>query len=50
MPRLMSSIAPGWWDYTTLDRELVKEAASLTLKDIEGLSRDGFRVVMYDTL
>lgn len=50
MPRKRSSIAPDWWDYTTLDEALIRDAARLTLRDVEGLSRDGFRVVMYDTL
>ena len=50
MPRKLSSIAPDWWDYTTLDTEIIKEAASLTPADMEALSRDGFRVVMYDRL
>ncbi len=46
----ISKIAPGWWDYTTLDRELLDEAARLTEKDIAGLSRDGFAVKFYDTI
>jgi glucosamine-6-phosphate deaminase len=46
----MSSIAPGWWDYTTLPEELLEEVARLTVDDVVKLSRDGFRVVMYDTL
>lgn len=50
MPRKHSSIAPDWWDYTTLDDALVKEAASLTPERILALSRPGFRVVFYDTL
>lgn len=50
MPRKLSSIAPDWWDYTTLDRDIIRDAATLTAKDLEGLSRPGFRVVMYDTL
>lgn len=50
MARPLSSIAPAWWDYTTLPRELLDEAARLTPEDLGGLSRDGFRVVMYDTL
>ena len=50
MPRKFSSIAPDWWDYTTLDSELIHEAASLTPEQMAGLSRDGFRVVMYDRL
>ena len=45
-----SVIARDWWDYTTLDRELMVDAARLTADDMEQLSRPGFRVVMYDTL
>jgi glucosamine-6-phosphate deaminase len=50
MPRKLSTIAPDWWDYTTLDDDLIAEAARLTPDDVENLSRDGFRVVFYDTL
>lgn len=50
MPRPLSKIAPGWWDYTTLDSELLQDAARLTADDIARLSRPGFTVVMYDTL
>lgn len=50
MSRPLSTIAPDWWDYTTLDRALLDDAAKLTEKDIEQLSRPGFKVVMYDTL
>jgi glucosamine-6-phosphate deaminase len=50
MPRALSSIAPGWWDYTTLDRDLVADAARLTPHDLLQLSRPGFHVVLYDTL
>jgi glucosamine-6-phosphate deaminase len=50
MPRPLSKVAPGWWDYTTLDQELLADAARLTAEDLAGLSRPGFRVVMYDTL
>lgn len=50
MPRKLSTIAPGWWDYTTLDDDIIKDAAALTAKQLEGLSRPGFNVVMYDTL
>jgi glucosamine-6-phosphate deaminase len=48
--RSQSKVAPGWWDYTTLDRELLDDAAKLTADDVLGLSRPGFRVVAYDTL
>jgi glucosamine-6-phosphate deaminase len=50
MPRKLSPIAPDWWDYTTLDAEIVEAAARLTPRDLARLSRPGFRVVFYDTL
>ena len=50
MPRKPSSIAPDWWDYTTLDDALIEEAARLTPAEMVALSRDGFKVIFYDTL
>lgn len=50
MARKLSSIAPDWWDYTTLDAEIIDAAARLTPEDMRKLSRPGFRVVFYDTL
>ena len=50
MPRKLSAIAPGWWDYTTLDADLIDEAARLTADDLTRLSRPGFRVVLYDSV
>ena len=50
MPRKRSSLAPDWWDYTTLDPEIIRDAAKLTPEDILKLSRPGFKVVFYDTL
>jgi len=50
MARKLSILAPEWWDYTTLDNEILNEAARLTAEDMLGLSREGFRVVFYDTL
>jgi glucosamine-6-phosphate deaminase len=50
MARPLSTIAPGWWDYTTLPQELLEEVARLTPETMQKLQRDGFRVVMYDTL
>lgn len=43
-------LAPGWWDFTTLDDALLNDVAKLTPEDILQLSRDGFKVVFYDTL
>ncbi|NOY42185.1 MAG: glucosamine-6-phosphate isomerase [Planctomycetes bacterium] len=50
MTRPLSKVAPGWWDYTTLDEEILRDAAKLTADDLLGLSRDGFEVTMYDSL
>jgi len=50
MPRKFSSIAPDWWDYTTLDDEIIRDAAALTPEKMAKLSRPGFKVVMYETL
>lgn len=50
MSRRLSTIAPDWWDYTTLDDELLRDAAALTPKRLAQLSRPGFRIVLYDTL
>jgi len=48
--RNASKVAPGWWDYTTLDTELLDQAAALSEADIRGLQRDGFAVRFYDTI
>ena len=48
--RQLSKVAPGWWDYTTLDDEVLEDAARLTAESLLGLSRDGFSVTFYDTL
>ncbi len=50
MARKLSSIAPDWWDYTTIDSEIVKEAAKLTTEKLLKLSRPGFKVKFYDSL
>lgn len=50
MARKESILAPGWWDYTTLDDEILDDAARLTADDMQALSRDGFTVKFYDTL
>lgn len=47
--RKLSPAAPGWWDYTTLDEELLRDAAKLTPEDIKGLERPGFKVEFFDT-
>jgi len=50
MARPESTVAKGWWDYTTLDEELMADAAKLTPEQMVQLSRPGFEVRMYDTL
>jgi glucosamine-6-phosphate deaminase len=46
----MSKVAPDWWDYTTLDPEILADAAKLTAEDLVQLSRPGFKVEIIDTL
>jgi glucosamine-6-phosphate deaminase len=48
--RKESIVAPGWWDFTTLDDAILDDAANLSASDLLGLSREGFQVVFYDTL
>ena len=48
--RPTSIIASDWWDYTTLDPQLLDDAARLSPQDLLALGRDGFQVRVYDTL
>ncbi len=48
--RPLSKISPDWWDYTTLDQEILNDAARLSADDLLGLARDGFEVEFFDTL
>ena len=50
MARSRSIVAQDWWDYTTLDEQILDEAARLSPDDMLHLARDGFQVVFYDTL
>ena len=50
MARKLSMLAPDWWDFTTLEDDLLMDAAKLTPEDLFQLSRPGFKVVFYDTL
>ena len=50
MPRPLSKLAPGWWDYTTLDSDLLKDAASLDERKVRSLKRPGFQVHFYDSV
>jgi len=48
--RPLSKISRDWWDYTTLDRKILDDAAKLSADDLLKLSRRGFTVKFYDTL
>lgn len=48
--RKHSVVAPDWWDYTTIDDDLVRDAAKLTVEEMAQFNRPGFKVVMYDTI
>src|SRR4051812_43287672 len=50
MSRPLSLVAPDWWDYTTLDEELFKDAAKITEKSLIKLARPGFKITYYETL
>lgn len=50
MQRKLSMLAEDWWDFTTLDENILEDAAKLTEKDMLQLSRPGFKVVFYETL
>lgn len=50
MGRRLSKVAPGWWDYTTLDEGLLADVANLTVDDFEQLLCPGFTVNLYDSL
>lgn len=50
MSRPQSKVAPEWWDYTTLEQDLLEDAARLTAADLLQLSRPGFAVRIFDTL
>jgi hypothetical protein len=48
--RPISKVAPEWWDYTTLSRDILDDAARLGVDDLLQLSRPGFMVKFYNTL
>ena len=50
MARPLSKVAPDWWDYTTLDPEILADAAKLTEKTLFKLSRPGFTVHYHETI
>ncbi len=48
--RPLSRVAPDWWDYTTLDRAILDDAARLSAEDLAQAARSGFAVRLYDTV
>jgi len=48
--RNISKVAREYWDYTTLDPEILDEAAQLSREDLAALARPGFTVAFYDTI
>ncbi len=48
--RKISRLAETWWDYTTLDEQIMRDAAQLSEKDLLQLSRPGFKVIFHETL
>ena len=47
--RALSKIAPEWWDFTTLDREILDAAAKITIDTLKDYERPGFKINIYDT-
>jgi glucosamine-6-phosphate deaminase len=48
--RPLSKVAPEWWDYTTLDREILDAAAKITIDTLKDYERPGFKINIYDTI
>ena len=48
--RAISKVAPEWWDYTTLDREILDDAAKINIDNLKSFERDGFKINIYDTI
>ena len=40
--RAFSKISADWWDYTTLDREILDAAARITIDNLKSFERPGF--------
>ncbi len=50
MARPISKVAPGWWDYTTLDPQILNAIPQIDEESLLRLSRPGFQVHFYETL
>ena len=47
--RALSKISPDWWDYTTLDREILDAAAKINIDNLKSFERPGFKINIFDT-
>ena len=47
--RAFSKISPEWWDYTTLDREILDAAAKINIDNLKSFERPGFKINIFDT-
>ncbi len=48
--RNLSKISPEWWDYTTLDRAILDEAARINIDNLKSFERPGFKINIFDTI
>lgn len=48
--RNLSKISAEWWDYTTLDREILDAAARITFDTLKQFERPGFKINIFSTL
>jgi hypothetical protein len=49
MSRKQSTLSPDWCDDTTLPWDIVEAAAPLTPRELERLTRPGFKFAVHDT-
>ena len=47
--RAYSKISADWWDYTTLDREILDAASRITIENLKSFERPGFKINLFDT-
>ena len=45
--RNYSKISKDWWDYTTLDKDILDAAARITINDLKKLERPGFKINIF---
>ena len=50
MPYKKGKISSQWWDYTSIDDELLDEIGALSFEDVLGLARSGFKIKIFENL